>query len=297
VDQAVIFVETSVGDMMYQCTPEEQMLYASCAAAIQPVAHLEKEWDADKFQKKMLEYMNKAAKGINFGRSPWEECVETFCTKFFESYWRALGDRYAYVEKIDFSATLGAAIKYHFPKEVMATIPSEEEFARRVYTNSVAAMDNCRWYSWGSQIVKTVVPGKTSQKNVWAAVDSARENLVKTGHGADSESFIGSWVQATIEKLSPMSMSARSAQGPDSLPKAVAIKLFDELVQQGGGMPYHLELTQGKAPPGWPPIASAVEQSYGATPAGGGGAFGSAMAMAMGGALPAITGVARASPY
>merc|ERR1712232_1377670 len=121
------------------------------------------------FSKKMLEYMKKAASGTGFGSSTWEQCVENFCTKFYESYWRALGDRYSYVEKMDFTAALAAGVKYHFPKEVLATVPSEEDFMQKVFLSAVGAFDNTRWYSWGYQVVKTVVSGKTSQKKVTEA--------------------------------------------------------------------------------------------------------------------------------
>merc|ERR1712032_1357796 len=99
-----------------------------------------------------------------------------------------------------------------------------------------------------------------------------------------------SWVQRSIGKL---------GSGPDNiLPKPVAIKLFNELVQNGGGMPRTLEKIQGKPPPNWPVIDSAVAAAY--SPGGGGGASsGMGMsaglygAMTMGGVHPSM----RAMPY
>lgn len=265
---------------MQQNDPKYDQMAALTSATIQPIAHLEKEWDLSKFQQKMLEYMNKAAKKLNFGVMPWDRCVEEFCTKFFESYWRALGDRYAYVEKLEFSSALGAAIKYHFPPEVMSTVPSEEDFMQKVYGASVTAFDNCRWYSWGYQIVKNVVPGKVQQKSVSAAVDSSREasiNAMASEGTVDSEAFMEKWIGKTMDAL----------RGKD-LPQAIAVELFNELVQQGGGLPYVLEIAQGKPPPRWPSIELAVNKAFGGSGSRGPPSFG--------GAMPGMGGM-RFSPY
>jgi hypothetical protein len=242
-------------------SPEEELLYRSIALAIQPVTHLEREWDAEKFQKKMSEYMKKAANGVGFGIKSWDQCVDEFCVKFYEAYWRALGDRYAYVEKIDFTASLAAACKYHFPQNVKATIPSEDEFNQKVCFASGSAFDQSRWFSWGYQVVKTVITGKTSQKKSSEAVDSTREQLVKSMAAgevaATKEGFMTSWIQATIDRL-----KATAGGFSDLLPKALCTRLFDELVQDGGGLPWFLE-GEGKPPKGWPEIPKAVELVYG----------------------------------
>lgn len=265
---------------MQKPDPAYDNMAATVAATIQPVVHLEKEWDQAKFQSKMLEYMNKAGKKLNYGVTPWDKCAETFCQSFYESYWRALGDRYAYVEKVEFSRALAAGMKYHFPPEVMRTVPSDEEFMQKVYGAAVTSFDNCRWYSWGYQIVKNVISGKIQQKSVSAAVDSAREvaiNAISSEGIVDSEAFMKKWVRSTVDAL---------RGNIRDLPQSTAIELFDKLVQEGGGLPFVLELGQGKPPAKWPAIVDAVNAAF-----GGGGSSGSSFGRA--GGAPGM----RSSPY
>jgi hypothetical protein len=266
--------------MQPRTDPKEEALTAALTAAIQPIAHLEKEWDSQKFQKKMTEYMSKAAK-IN-DKAPIDDILESFCTKFYESYWRALGDRYSYVEKIDFSDAMVAGVKYYFEPHVWQNVP-DEALTQGVLKAHLAAFDNCRWYSWGYQVCKTVIPGKTTQKTVSNAVDTARAELIKlmaTGEGPmDIDTFMDMWIKRVVPRVSTNDLSAQ-----------VAVRLFNELVQEGGGLPHVLQLVAGKPPPNWPVVESSVSQAYqglGGGAMGGFGGFGGMMGK----------GGFRASPY
>merc|ERR1712217_927170 len=74
------------------------------------------------------------------------------------------------------------------------------------------------------------------------------------GGPSDVDSFMQSWIQTAVGQLGPGIQSI--------LHKLVAVKLFNELVQNGGGIPRSLEQVQGKPPPNWPVIDNAVEQAF-----------------------------------
>jgi len=61
-----------MGGGMYS-SPDEERFYTEIATALEPFLHLEKEWDAEKFRKKMVEYFNKAHKGVTFSPNSWEK--------------------------------------------------------------------------------------------------------------------------------------------------------------------------------------------------------------------------------
>merc|ERR1719221_485517 len=89
---------------------EENRTYAAVAEACMRIQHLEKEWDSEKLQKKILEYLKKAAKNSRGGSKPWQQSVEDFANKYFECFSNACGDR-PWLDQADFSACIGSAIK------------------------------------------------------------------------------------------------------------------------------------------------------------------------------------------
>merc|ERR1712203_921233 len=80
-------------------SPEEQAMHKAFTDAVQPVRFLEKEWTGDKLKQKLVDYAIKASKESK--SSTWERSVEDFCTKFYESLWKYIGDRHSFVDKMD----------------------------------------------------------------------------------------------------------------------------------------------------------------------------------------------------
>jgi len=181
--------------------------------------------------------------------------------KFYECYWRALGDRYAYVEKVDMSASMAAAIKYYYQAHTLPQGLPDEEFRDKVNRANNYAFDLARWQSWGYQIVKQNVPGKQSQKKVSEAVEFGREEAVKqlsAGAITDSETFLQQFVELTLNKLSEIC----GGDVTNTLPMATASKLWNAIIQEGGGIPISLERVNGKPPSGWDQIDQAVRAAY-----------------------------------
>lgn len=109
-----------------------------------------------------------------------------------------------------------------------------------------------------------LVSNKVAQKKVREAMDEAHEDVVKQDPLTNKE-FMHSWVQKNIRRL------ARSSGGnpKNSLSEDSALRLFTEVVQEGGGLPLLLCQTEGK--PGLGEAMSAAHANFGDAALQGGG--------------------------
>jgi len=111
-------------------------------------------------------------------------------------------------------------------------------------------------------VFKTTVSGKVAQKKCRDCVDSAREEVFL--QRADSaETFVQKWIKLSIEKLSKTGGNVHL-----TLKESDAIRLFNGLIQEGGGLPMYLvRLHGGKPPEDWVEVKTAVSQAYSLHPA------------------------------
>jgi hypothetical protein len=274
-------------------SPGEEYLYQCVGQICQAVGHKEREWDSEKLQKKIIEYFGKAYKAVSAGTKTWDQFVTDFANKFFEAFWRALGDR-NWLEDVEFSVAIGAAVRSYCEPTVLAQIQSEEEFNQHVFNSSCIAFDSCRYYSWGWQVTKKVITNKTAQKKARDAVDTARDEVVaQVGLGGTKEQFIAAWIQQTIGHM------AKAGGNPKKdLSEADCVRLFEELVQEGGGVPLPMVQATGPPPRNWPEISNTVCLAYqnfpDVTPSFGGGKGSGGYGAAMGGYGAAMGGYGAA---
>jgi len=225
---------------------------------------LEREWDADKLQKKIAEYLKKAAKGVP-SRGAWQEIASEFGMKFFEAFWRALGER-EWLDQVDFTYIVGLGFKAYCDVPSLMNV-SEEEYMTHIALATEAGFDASRYYSWSWQVLKNIVPGKKTQSTVRNAVDEAREK-VRQVWPETPPLFCDAWVAATLEEL------AKCGSPMDNLDPNIAVQLFSAMIKDGGGIP--LALMQTSEAPTPEEIQNSVSQAYAAYGFGGamGGAFG-----------------------
>merc|ERR1712217_516572 len=102
--------------------------------------------------------------------------------------------------------------------------------------------------------------------------DGARDELMKEMPGT-GEAFIAEWVERTKKKLTENG-------GMEFLPKATAARLFNAMVQEGGGLPLPMVQAMGGLPPKqWQEVERACEEHFPDRPppssgGGGGGSWG-----------------------
>lgn len=236
---------------------EENQCYASVETAVTRVMHLEREWDSEKLQKKVMEYIRKAGKNSGGSTKSWQQVVTDFSTKFFEVFSTALGDR-PWIDHVDFSACIASGVKAYGAPNLVTHVPPDEYMQTVIEACSVAH-DMCRYYSHAWAPMKELIPNKVAQKKVREAVDEAREKVVKQKPG-NVDVFITSWIQLSIDLLSKKSVNNNPKA---SLSEADANKLFGELVHSGSGVPLWLEKSYGgKLPPSCPEVINAVALAY-----------------------------------
>ncbi|CAJ1371619.1 unnamed protein product [Effrenium voratum] len=100
-------------------------LSAAISEALEPVQHLEKDWDRSKLTKRIRDYFRKAGKSLDFREKSWLVLVNEYADSVFSSIFQAIGDR-PWLDQVDFILVLDAGIKEFFPGHVTRDVPSEE---------------------------------------------------------------------------------------------------------------------------------------------------------------------------
>lgn len=235
----------------------EEMVYNDVMNTCAEIQPMEKEWGPDAFQKKIMQYLKKAAKNTP-SNCTWQAAVQTFCSKFYENVGTSCYDR-PWLDQADFALCASSAIKAYCKAGLVDGV-SHDEFIAYVAQSCAIAHDLMRYNSTAWETFKAHVPNKVAQKKVREAVDAARENVPKS-MPASADLFMLSWVQMSVDLIAKDSFRNNPKA---SLVEADAVKIFDALVQSGG-LPLTLEvLNGGKPPPGWPAVASAVASAYAA---------------------------------
>lgn len=212
---------------MYNPQAEAELVQA-VAQTIGPIAHTEKQHNAEQMQKMILDYAGRAAKRKTSSK-PWQEVASDFTYSFFESIWKVFGDS-PWLEKVDFTWMVGAAFKLHFARPEIASI-SDQEFYQVFSKETALGLDCSRYYSWSAVVLKKVVNGKATQKKVRDVVDNSREALLKQTFET-AEEFVKTWIQDSVKAL--------GQDAPNVLPKSTALKLFESYAKEGGGIPLWL---------------------------------------------------------
>lgn len=240
---------------------EENLCYAAVETAVTRVMHLEREWDSEKLQKKVMEYLRKAGKNSGGATKTWQQVVRDFSTKFFEVFSTALGDR-PWIDQVEFSPCIASAIKCYGTPGLVNHVPPDE-YMQTVQEACSIAHDMCRYYSNAWAPIKELIPNKVAQKKVRESIDAAREIVVKQKPG-NVDVFITSWIQLSTEKLATKSANNNPKI---SLSEAEATRLFKELVHSGCGVPTWLEKTYGgKVPADSQEVTNAVALAYSSYP-------------------------------
>jgi len=237
----------------------EEMMWGQVAITCASVQSMEREWDPEKFGKKMAEYLKKAGKNAGGGPTvTWNQVVESAATKFYELMASACFDR-PWLDHADFALPLSSAIKaYCTNPALFADIPADEYLAK-VSQCATLAHDTARYYAAAWEPLKEIVPNKVAVKKVREALDTAREAVVKL-MPPNADIFLQNWVLRTLELLAASSFRNNPKA---SLLEADALLLFDAMIAKGCGLPMWLEsLNGGKPPPGCAAVANAVALSY-----------------------------------
>jgi hypothetical protein len=235
---------------------DEGLIWNAVVQALGPVQHLERQWDADKLQKKVREYFSKATKNVAFSAKSWDELCKDYADKVYGSLWNGLGDR-EWLEQVNFMPVVDAAIRDYFPPALIQPVPAEI-FEQTVVRACEQANDGWRYYTYRWDVIQKLVHSKAAQKKVRDALDTAREEVVNEELGT-VEDFLSRWTQSTVQNL------AKASQGSPSsnLPLGLGIQLFDGLVQEGGGIPQPLIMLEGVLPPGSPQAGGCGGASFG----------------------------------
>jgi len=231
------------------------------------MAAYQQEWGVEKMKNKLLEYLHKAAKssdgnvGLDVGRN-WEKIIEDFALRFLQAFWGALWDR-NWINRVDINdlalCVQTSCIAY-FPNSDLRFVVNQPEYSKCCADETERAFDTCRYSSWGWQVFKDTLSSKAAQKKVGGACDAARKKVIGTKPDS-AEAFVKSWVKLTIDQL------AESGNLHEHMTEVQAIKLFNKLIQEGGGIPTNLlRMNGGKPPQSCNEISDLVEEAYQAHP-------------------------------
>eukprot|EP00435_Cladocopium_sp_Y103_P055520 s1619_g18.t1 len=186
----------------------------SISEALEPVQHLEQEWEPTKLVKRIRDYFRKAAKSLDFRERSWLALVNEYADCAFSSIFQAIGDR-TWLDKVDFLLVLDAGIKEYFPENIMRKVPPEE-YERAVLTAHDRAFEEQRFLPriWDAMIALNIT-GK-ARKRALDSIDEGRKAALKGLRDPSAphevKAFVSRWIDSTLQRLN------RSTQGdPESV--------------------------------------------------------------------------------
>jgi hypothetical protein len=250
-----------MGDWPTDGEEDVSLLYDAVAEASAPIAHLEKEWDSNKLEKKLREYFKKAAKNLDLTSKSWDVLVNEYADNVFGSLFAAIGDRqWLYAGQADFIFCIDAAIKDYFPRHLIVDVP-QEVFERTVLAAHDRAFEEQRFCPTLWEVTTSMVQDKKGRSKVYNACEAGRKEALADADGLDD--FISRWVNCTLQRL-----SKDTKRHPENvLPMTTATEFWHALIA-GGCLPIEVVKSTGPPPPRWPVVDQAIDKAY-ATYAGG----------------------------
>lgn len=229
--------------------------------AIEPVQHLEKEWEPAKLCKRLRDYFKKAAKSLEFKDRSWMGLVNDFADSAFSSIFQAIGDR-RWLDRVDFVFVLDAGIKEFFPRHVLEDVP-QKDLERLVLAAHDRAFEEQRYLPKLWDFLDSMgLSGKT-RKKAYDSIDEGRKVALKYMRDPSApdevKAFVSRWVDSTVKHLH------RFTQGePESvLDESQAAHVFERLLKEGC-MPIPLLAEHGLPPEDWAFVPFAVRTSFAA---------------------------------
>jgi len=236
---------------------DQDLLGPAITAALEPVAHLEQEWDQTKLEKRVRGYFKNAAKGLEFNSQPWNVLVEEYADKVFSSIFQALSDR-PWVVQADFLLAVDAGIKENFPKKTLAGIPGAL-FEAAVLNAHDRAFEEQRYAPllWETLVAMFAELGPKGKKKMYEAFEEGRKDAGKSG--ADTvESFVQNWVAGSVTR---MRRDCQHEELEESLPLEECVNFVEALIA-AGSLPIGLTAESGVPPPGTVDLVGIVQSAY-----------------------------------
>eukprot|EP00440_Ansanella_granifera_P006943 gb/GFBE01007524.1/.p1 GENE.gb/GFBE01007524.1/~~gb/GFBE01007524.1/.p1 ORF type:complete len:294 (+),score=78.91 gb/GFBE01007524.1/:1-882(+) len=236
------------------------------SSGVQQFMQFETEWDSSKLEKKISEYIRKAAKNLSFNAGKLPDLINEFADNFFGSMFASLGDRdWLYTGQADFIHILDAGIKELFPVWLVRQV-AQEEFQNMVLEAHDRAFEEQRFGPILTDAVNAVLSGPKIRKKVWNSIDAARKEAAYSGADT-SETFAGAWIDIAVRLIA----EASGGDATGTLSAEEAARIFHQIME-GGGIPLALTQERGPPPPAWPLVDEAVHGSFAAysDPAAGG---------------------------
>ncbi|CAE6959328.1 SLC12A7 [Symbiodinium sp. CCMP2592] len=229
--------------------------------AIEPVQHLEKEWEPAKLCKRLRDYFKKAAKSLEFKERSWMVLVNDFADSAFSSIFQAIGDRH-WLDRVDFVFVLDAGIKEFFPRHVLEDVP-QTDLERLVLAAHDRAFEEQRYLPKLWDFLDSMgLSGKT-RKKAYDSIDEGRKVALKYMRDPSApdevKAFVSRWVDSTVKHLH------RFTQGEPAsvLDESQAAHVFERLLKEGC-MPIPLLAEHGLPPEDWAFVPFAVRTSFAA---------------------------------
>lgn len=206
-------------------------------------------------QAKTLESLSKASLSMqSSARKPWAEQLQDYSKNFFEALFLACGDRPSF-DKVDFCPTVKYGVQVYLAQ--LHPYMNSPDFEAALHKAVHFGCDKIRYYLRSMLAMRKALEGsKWKQKAIKDAVNSAREEAVQEMFTMNAAEFISMWIRKTKDKLEEI-------ESLHILARMSALKLFREVVLEGGGMPIPLmQDMAGVKVAEWEPLTRTVNRFF-----------------------------------
>eukprot|EP00928_Gymnodinium_smaydae_P079870 TRINITY_DN636_c0_g1_i1.p1 TRINITY_DN636_c0_g1~~TRINITY_DN636_c0_g1_i1.p1 ORF type:complete len:405 (+),score=54.37 TRINITY_DN636_c0_g1_i1:69-1217(+) len=219
--------------------------------ALEPVEHLETEYDPEKLRQKVCNYFRKAGKGLDTNQ-PIKSLIDEIADRAFSSLFAGLHSR-DWVHKADFIFVLDAACKEILPPRLLQRV-SQQEFEAIILAANDRAFEEQRFSPIAWEVVPAFSEEKSVQKKLLWAITEGRKDAATGKHAAqgDVQDFAKRWIGCSVAIL-----RGNGEDVSELLPVERAVELFTKLVDDGA-LPVGLVADAQDDPPVAPELIDEV---------------------------------------
>lgn len=206
-------------------------------------------------QEKIRDCLGRAAESIEAStRRPWQEQMKEYVTKFFDSLCESCGPRPSF-DKFDFYEIVNYGLQsIQFP-----AASKDPQFPHILKETAIIGYDRIRYSSRSFAIIRKVGGAKRNLMSIREAIDGGRDDAVKEMFPLELETaggFVIKWITTTRDKL-------QVGGNLYLLPSASALKVFQELVKEGRGIPVALqEQVENVDLDSWKPLQDTINRLF-----------------------------------
>merc|ERR1712232_1059608 len=227
-------------ESVFSSTIKTETMYGEIEALTAEIAKLEP--GTNNIGKTISKAFTKAGNKFENDRRKWQVIVKEYVTDLYSYLFTSYSER-NWMTMVDFTPSIGAAVKDCLPAAIITRAPAAE-LLQVVEDACSSAYEEQRGLPAMWEVTKTTLEGPATRKKVCAALEEGRRVALR--NITDIDEFMRTFIRETVKQIS----IATKRMGLVNFTPDKAVELFHLLVSEGTIPPVLVEVS-GVPAPNW----------------------------------------------